>query len=104
MTPEEQKDILAKRVATRKVRCKNWPNCKDPNCIYAHPIETVSINKYYIYFSNYSVHIFLLVCIEINVVIYIQIFLVNLDIIVLELDVPIPTLQGSTLEWVCFLI
>ena len=43
MTPEEQKDILAKRVATRKVRCKNWPNCKDPNCIYAHPTETVSI-------------------------------------------------------------
>ena len=50
MTPEEQKDILAKRVETRKVRCKNWPNCKDPNCIYAHPTETVSIKIYYIFF------------------------------------------------------
>ena len=104
MTPEEQKDILAKRVATRKVRCKNWPNCKDPNCIYAHPTETVSINIYYIYFSNYSVHIFLLVCMEINVVIYIQIFLVNLDIIVPELDVPILIQLGSTPEWECILI
>ena len=42
LTPEEQKEILAKRVATKKVRCKNWPNCKDPNCIFAHPTETVS--------------------------------------------------------------
>ena len=42
LSPEEQKDILSKRVATKKVRCKNWPNCKDPNCIYAHPTETVS--------------------------------------------------------------
>ena len=104
MTPEEQKDILAKRVATRKVRCKNWPNCKDPNCIYAHPTETVSINIYYIFFSNYSVHIFLLVCMEINVVIYIRIFLVNMDIIVLELDVPIRILQELIRGWECFLI
>ena len=43
LSPEEQKDLLSKRVATKKVRCKNWPNCKDPNCIYAHPTETVSI-------------------------------------------------------------
>ena len=43
LTPEEQKDTLSKRIATKKVRCKNWPNCKDPNCIYAHPTETVSI-------------------------------------------------------------
>jgi hypothetical protein len=40
LTPEEQKEFLAKRVATRKVRCKNWPNCKDPTCIFAHPTET----------------------------------------------------------------
>ena len=48
LSPEEQKDILDKRVASRKVRCKNWPNCKDPNCIYAHPTETVSLIKYLI--------------------------------------------------------
>ena len=47
LTPEEQKEVLAKRVATKKVRCKNWPNCKDPNCIFSHPTQTVSI---YIYF------------------------------------------------------
>jgi hypothetical protein len=44
MSKEEQNEILSKRVATKKVRCKNWPNCKDPNCIYAHPTQTVSIN------------------------------------------------------------
>ena len=49
LSPEEQKDILAKRVATKKVRCKNWPNCKDPNCIYAHPTETVSIMNLILY-------------------------------------------------------
>ena len=53
MSPEEQKKILEKRVATKKVRCKNWPSCKDPNCIFAHPTETVSfiifIYFYYIY-------------------------------------------------------
>ena len=43
LTPEEQKEYLAKRVPTKKVRCKNWPNCKDPTCIFAHPTETVSI-------------------------------------------------------------
>ena len=48
LSPEEQKDILDKRVASRKIRCKNWPNCKDPNCIYAHPTETVSLIKYLI--------------------------------------------------------
>jgi len=47
MTPEEQKEILDKRVATKKVRCKNWPNCKDPNCIFAHPTETVIIFLFY---------------------------------------------------------
>ena len=41
LTPEEQKDILNKRIPTKKVRCKNWPNCKDPNCVFAHPTETV---------------------------------------------------------------
>ena len=49
MSPEEQKKILEKRVATKKVRCKNWPGCKDPNCIFAHPTETVSsiiVKKY----------------------------------------------------------
>ena len=50
MTPEEQKKILDQRVATKKVRCKNWPGCKDPNCIYSHPTETVSI--YYILYSS----------------------------------------------------
>ena len=44
MSKEEQNEILSKRVATKKARCKNWPNCKDPNCIYAHPTQTVSIN------------------------------------------------------------
>ena len=43
MSPEEQKKILEKRIATKKVRCKNWPGCKDPNCIFAHPTERVSI-------------------------------------------------------------
>ena len=41
LTPEEQKEVLAKRVPTKKVRCKNWPNCNDPTCIYSHPTETV---------------------------------------------------------------
>ena len=49
LSPEEQKDLLSKRVATKKVRCKNWPNCKDPNCIYAHPTETVRIFLYNIF-------------------------------------------------------
>ena len=44
LNPEEQKDLLSQRVAEKKIRCKNWPNCKDPNCIYAHPTETVSFN------------------------------------------------------------
>ena len=56
LTPEEQKEILAKRVATKKVRCKNWPNCKDPNCIYAHPTETVSI--IFLIIFNYFILIF----------------------------------------------
>ena len=43
LSPEEQKKILEKRVATKKIRCKNWPSCKDPNCIFAHPTETVRI-------------------------------------------------------------
>ena len=40
---EEQKERLSKRVATIKIRCKNWPNCTDPTCAYSHPTETVSI-------------------------------------------------------------
>ena len=24
----------------KKIRCKNWPQCKDPNCEYTHPTET----------------------------------------------------------------
>ena len=43
MTPEEQKSILEKREAKKKIRCKNWPNCKDPNCEYTHPTQTVRI-------------------------------------------------------------
>ena len=42
LSPEEQKEVLSKRVATKKVRCKNWPNCTDPTCTYSHPTETVS--------------------------------------------------------------
>ena len=49
LSKEEQNEILSKRVATKKVRCKNWPNCKDPNCIYAHPTETVRIFLIYFY-------------------------------------------------------
>ena len=43
MKPEEQKELLSKRVAKCKIRCKNWPNCKDPFCIFSHPTETVRI-------------------------------------------------------------
>ena len=44
MTTEQQKEALSKRVAIRKVRCLNWPNCNDPTCLYTHPTETVSQN------------------------------------------------------------
>ena len=47
MSQEEQKQILEKREAKKKVRCKNWPNCKDPNCEYTHPTQTVRIKKFY---------------------------------------------------------
>ena len=40
MTKEEKNEFLEKRVASKKVRCKNWPNCKDPVCEYVHPKET----------------------------------------------------------------
>ena len=50
LNQEEQKEILSKRVPTKKIRCKNWPNCNDPNCIYSHPTETVNINFIYIIF------------------------------------------------------
>ena len=49
LTPEEQKEILNKRIPSKKIRCKNWPNCKDPSCIFAHPTETV-ISFYNFYF------------------------------------------------------
>ena len=42
MTPEEQKEILSKRVPTIKTRCRNWPNCNNPTCLYSHPTENVS--------------------------------------------------------------
>ena len=42
MNPEQQKEVLSKRVATKKERCKYWPNCNDPTCIFSHPTETVS--------------------------------------------------------------
>jgi hypothetical protein len=41
---------------------------------------------------------------EINAAIYIQIFLVNSDIYVPELDVLIPIQLGLILEWGCSLI
>jgi hypothetical protein len=103
LTPEEQKEVLAKRVATKKVRCKNWPNCKDPNCIFAHPTETVSnyIIKLFLIFNFNSAHIFQVVLMEINVATFIQIFHANLVIIVQELDVLILILKGLTLVWQC---
>ena len=48
LSQEEQKEILSKRIPVKKVRCKNWPNCNDPNCIFTHPTETVN-NNFYIY-------------------------------------------------------
>ena len=57
MTPEEQKKILEQRVATKKVRCKNWPGCKDPNCIYSHPTETVSIIINFNFFNLIYIYI-----------------------------------------------
>jgi hypothetical protein len=41
MNEEEQKVFLEKRVASKKVRCKNWPGCKNPTCEYTHPTQTV---------------------------------------------------------------
>jgi hypothetical protein len=40
MNEEEQKVFLEKRVPTKKVRCKNWPGCKNPTCEYTHPTQT----------------------------------------------------------------
>ena len=83
MSPEEQKEVLSKRVATKKIRCKNWPNCNDPTCEYSHPTETVSIILLLIFFyisALFSRNVLL----EIIVVIYIQVSLVNMDIIVQE--------------------
>ena len=108
LSPEEQKKILDKRVATKKVRCKNWPSCKDPNCIFAHPTETVRIinfiNLFNIPFLFFSVPISLYALMEINVVIFIQVFLVNLDIIAQELDVLILIHLDLILEWECIQI
>ena len=108
LTPEEQKKILDKRVATKKIRCKNWPSCKDPNCIFAHPTETVRFKIFYnffnIFFYLFSALISLHVPMEINVVIFIQAFLVNLDIFVQELDVPILIHLALILEWEWFQI
>ena len=42
MSEEEQKKVLSNRVPTKKVRCRNWPNCNDPTCIYSHPTKTVN--------------------------------------------------------------
>ena len=58
MKPEEQKQILDKRVAIKKVRCKNWPGCKDPNCIFTHPTETVSLLYIFILIYIYLVSLF----------------------------------------------
>ena len=99
LTPEEQKEILNKRIPSKKVRCKNWPNCKDPSCIFAHPTETVI--SFYNFLFFFSVHISLLACMEISVVIFIQVFLVNTGIFALELDAHILILQDLILEWEC---
>jgi hypothetical protein len=80
MNEEEQKVFLEKRVPTKKVRCKNWPGCKNPTCEYTHPTQTV---KFLLIIFIYSVLIFLIVCSVINVVIFILIFLANMDTIVL---------------------
>ena len=105
MTPEEQKSILEKREAKKKIRCKNWPNCKDPNCEYTHPTQTVRINIFnQKKKKKNSVLIFLIVCLVINVVIFIQMFLVNMVFIVRELDVLIHILLDGILEWECFLM
>lgn len=37
----------------KKVRCKNWPQCKETNCEYSHPTETVSICLLLIYQCPY---------------------------------------------------
>ena len=108
MTPEEQKSILEKREAKKKIRCKNWPNCKDPNCEYTHPTQTVRIifillKKKKIK-KKISVLIFQIVCLVINVVTFILMFLVNMVFIVRELDVLIHILQDGILEWECFLM
>ena len=105
MTPEEQKTILEKRIPTKKVRCKNWPACKDPNCIFSHPTETVSFIRYFILFIYcYSVLFFQLVLMEINVAIFIQVFLANMVFSVQELDVLIHIQLDLTLVWECIQI
>ena len=43
LSPEELKELLAKRVPKKKIRCRNWPNCKDITCKYIHPTERVSL-------------------------------------------------------------
>ena len=101
MTQEEQKKILDSRIASKKVRCKNWPSCKDPNCIFAHPTETVSLYNIYIMINFNSALIFLLVIMEISAAIFILVFLVNLVIIVRELDAHIPIRLDLILEWQC---
>ena len=80
MNEEEQKVFLEKRVPTKKVRCKNWPGCKNPTCEYTHPTQTV---KFLLIIFIYSVLIFLIACLVINVVLFILIFLANTVTIVL---------------------
>ena len=40
---EEKNDKISDE--EKKKRCKNWPNCKNENCEYHHPKETV---KFYL--------------------------------------------------------
>lgn len=44
---ENQNNAPTEPVQKKKTRCKNWPNCNDPNCLYTHPTETVSLFNVY---------------------------------------------------------
>ena len=94
---EENVEHQQQETTKKKTRCRNWPNCKDANCEYTHPTTTVSVLLINII---YSVHISLIVNSEINVVTFIQIFHVNMECIVPELDAHILILQVGIPEYI----